>query len=230
MALPINCAALNDQNKEESENNNSLQSMFLPGAEEFRKENGFVQGFNFGDQNNNSHICEERKNLSYLHLHLEYVLFMHFILGLLNIIILVLAFLWWKIIKSATANHYCADLNDENKKDCEDKNSPQLMSLCGSEDFRNENGFVQDFNVCDKNDISDTYEERKNLHVFFSICNLVYVLHSWFDAFYLSFCLVEVLNRATAYFLPFSFEWWEQKRQWGQQYTSNGASSWLWRL
>lgn len=66
-------------------------------------------------------------------------------------------------IKSANANYYCAALSDENKDDCEDKNSPQFMSLRNSEGFRNENGFVQEFNARDKNDNSDAFEVRKKL-------------------------------------------------------------------
>lgn len=111
---------------------------------------------------------------------------MYFILGLSNIITLVLSSLGQNV-KSATANYYCAALSDENKDDCEDKNSLQFIPLRNSEGFINENGFVQEFNARDKNDNSDAFEVSKKrscllLHshsVLFMYCTLG-LLHNSF--------------------------------------------------
>lgn len=73
-------SALNDENKQGSEGNNSLQTVLLRGCEDSRKENGSAQGFNLGDENDNSAYFKDRKNLSCLHL-LAVYLVMHCIFG-----------------------------------------------------------------------------------------------------------------------------------------------------
>lgn len=71
-------------NKEGCEDINSLQSVLLRGCEVSSNENGSAQGFNLGDENENSDDYKERENLSCLRLHAVYLV-INCNLGQLNI-------------------------------------------------------------------------------------------------------------------------------------------------